>query len=100
MTDKIVEGGWYKDRSMFIHVVKIMNENWSEIHVMMLRDGLFRDRHKFLHEWTKQQFTPGGNWPISSIFSLPEGPPQEILDALEWPSDGRGYRALPRKKEW
>lgn len=103
MSDKIVEGGWYQNRSMFIHVTKILNKDWSDIHVMILREtpGAL-GRKEFLHEWKKQQYTPEGQWPgiMGSVITLPDGPTQEILDALEWPSDIRGYRSLPRKSDW
>ena len=97
--DKIVEGGWYKERGMFIHVIKILSKDWAEIHVVILRDPIAINGNKFLHEWTKMQYTPDGCWPgiMGTVQMLPEGPSQEILDALEWPSDGRGYRSLPRK---
>jgi len=99
---KISAGEWYKDRSIFIEIVEVKNEDWCEIHCMMLRDGMMHDGTKFLHEWTKQQYTPGGQWPgiMGIIPLLPDGPPQEILDALEWPADGRGYRSPHRKKDW
>jgi len=99
---KIAEGEWYKDRSMYIEIVKVRNKDWCDIHVIMLRDGTFHDGSKFLQEWTKQQYTPEGKWPgiMGAVILLPDGPPQEILDALEWPEDGRGYRSLPRKKDW
>lgn len=102
MMDKIVEGGWYKECSMFIHVTKILKKDWSEIHVMILRDPIMINDRKFLHEWTKMQYTPDGYWPgiMVTVQMLPEGPPQEILDALEWPSDGDGYRSLPKETGW
>jgi hypothetical protein len=97
---KIETGEWYQDRNMFIEIVRILNDDWCEIHCMMLRDGIMHDDTKFLHEWTKKQYTPGGQWPVQGVYLVPDGPPQEILDALEWPSDGRGYRSLPVKRNW
>lgn len=101
---KIAEGEWYKDRNIYIEIVKVLNKDWCEIHAMILRPypGYELSDRRFLHEWNKQQNTPDGQWPgiVEGVTLLPNGPPQEILDALEWPSDGRGYRSPPRKQEY
>jgi hypothetical protein len=89
------EGEWYMDRRIYIHVVQVdAGKRWATIHCYVMQPPNHYWNRIYMRYWTKEQPTPDGSLPDWEL--LPE-PPDNILEALNWERDRRGYYAGPMR---
>jgi|ERR1700746_1951709 len=85
---------WYKDRNIYIHIdVVDAGGRWATIHCYVMRPGNHYFDRTYMQSWTKSEQSVAG---MSSWELLPE-PPDNVLEALNWPCDYRGYYAGPMR---
>jgi hypothetical protein len=89
------EGQWYKERNIYIRIGQVdAGGKWTTIYCYVMRPAAHYFDRAYMQTWTKQQQSVDGmqGWEL-----LPE-PPDNVLEALNWQYDRRGYYG-PKPRE-
>jgi hypothetical protein len=89
------EGEWYKDRSIYIRIDHVdAGGRWAAIQCYVMRPACHSFDRSYMQTWTKSEQSVDG---LRNCELLPE-PPDNVLEAMNWPYDHRGYYG-PKPRE-